>query len=121
MDSTNNDDDDIFEMADYYNADVNMDDDTDVADELVEVEVEFDYEAESQAESGMESEFGKELTIKTGDIVKEVKRMEGGWWEGFLNGRRGIFPNNFVKVRLIKKMTCFFIPSVVLVIRSYRH
>ena len=103
MDSTNNDDDDIFQMADYYNADVNMDEDTNVADELVEVEVEFDYEAES----GMESEFSNELTIKTGDIVKEVKRMEGGWWEGFLNGRRGIFPNNFVKVRLIKKMIAF--------------
>ena len=89
MDSTNNDDDAIFEMADYYNADINMDEDTNVADELVEVEVEFDYEAE----------LGDELTIKTGEIVKDVKRMEGGWWEGALNGRRGVFPDNFVKVR----------------------
>jgi|ERR1712080_105201 len=60
----------------------------DVADELVEVEVEFDYEAE----------LPDELSIKTGDIVKDVKRMEGGWWEGFINGRRGVFPDNFVKV-----------------------
>ena len=56
---------------------------------MVEVEVEFDYEAE----------LGDELTIKTGEIVKDVKRMEGGWWEGALNGRRGVFPDNFVKVR----------------------
>ena len=56
---------------------------------MVEVEVEFDYEAE----------LPDELSIKTGDIVKDVKRMEGGWWEGFINGRRGVFPDNFVKVR----------------------
>lgn len=55
----------------------------------MEVEVEFDYEAE----------LGDELTIKTGDIIKEVKRMDGGWWEGSLGGRRGVFPDNFVKVR----------------------
>ena len=64
----------------------------DAADELVEVEVEFDYEAE----------LGDELSIKTGDIVKDVKRMEGGWWEGILNGRRGVFPDNFVKVRRLR-------------------
>ena len=65
----------------------------DAADELVEVEVEFDYEAE----------LGDELSIKTGDIVKDVKRMEGGWWEGILNGRRGVFPDNFVKVRRLRQ------------------
>ena len=71
----------------------------DAADELVDVEVEFDYEAE----------LGDELSIKTGDIVKDVKRMEGGWWEGILNGRRGVFPDNFVKVRRLRqKMTCIF-------------
>ena len=73
---------------------------------MVEVEVEFDYEAE----------LGDELSIKTGDIVKDVKRMEGGWWEGILNGRRGVFPDNFVKVRRFErqKMTCiFFIRLVV--------
>ena len=57
---------------------------------MVEVEVEFDYEAE----------LSDELTIKAGEIIKEVKKMDGGWWEGTLNGRRGVFPDNFVKVRL---------------------
>ena len=64
---------------------------SEATDDLVEVEVEFDYEAE----------LGDELTIKTGEIIKDVKRMDGGWWEGNLNGRRGVFPDNFVKVRHI--------------------
>ena len=59
------------------------------SDNLVDVEVEFDYEAE----------LGDELSLKTGDIVENVKRMDGGWWEGTLNGKRGVFPDNFVKVR----------------------
>ena len=62
---------------------------SETADELVDVEVEFDYEAE----------LGDELSIKVGEIIKDVKRMDGGWWEGSLNGRRGVFPDNFVKVR----------------------
>lgn len=56
---------------------------------MVEVEVEFDYEAE----------LADELSIKVGDVIKEVKRMDGGWWEGTLSGKRGVFPDNFVKVR----------------------
>ena len=73
---------------------------------MVDVEVEFDYEAE----------LGDELSIKTGDIVKDVKRMEGGWWEGILNGRRGVFPDNFVKVRRFERQQNdlhFFIRLVV--------
>ena len=73
---------------------------------MVDVEVEFDYEAE----------LGDELSIKTGDIVKDVKRMEGGWWEGILNGRRGVFPDNFVKVRRFERQKNdlhFFIRLVV--------
>ena len=61
------------------------------SDNLVEVEVEFDYEAE----------LSDELSLKTGEIVENVKRMDGGWWEGTLNGKRGVFPDNFVKVRLV--------------------
>ncbi len=39
-----------------------------------------------------------ELSIRTGDVIREVRQMDGGWWEGTLNGRRGLFPDNFVKV-----------------------
>jgi len=52
--------------------------------------VEFDYEA-TQAD---------ELTLKKGDIIHNVKKMPGGWWEGTINGRVGVFPDNFVKVSL---------------------
>jgi len=58
------------------------------SDNLVEVEVEFDYEAE----------LSDELSLKTGEIIENVKRMDGGWWEGTLNGKRGVFPDNFVKI-----------------------
>ncbi len=56
----------------------------------VEVEVEFDYDAE----------LSDELTIRAGDLIREVRQMDGGWWEGSLKGRRGLFPDNFVKVGL---------------------
>ena len=55
---------------------------------MIAVEVEYDYEAELQ----------DELTIHTGDILTSVKQMSGGWWEGVLKGKKGLFPENFVKV-----------------------
>ncbi|XP_052242477.1 uncharacterized protein LOC127852563 [Dreissena polymorpha] len=58
-------------------------------DSLVEVEVEFPYTAEQP----------DELTIKVGDVIKNVVMEDGGWWEGELNGKKGMFPDNFVKVR----------------------
>ncbi|XP_011696133.1 PREDICTED: SH3 domain-containing kinase-binding protein 1-like [Wasmannia auropunctata] len=39
-----------------------------------------------------------ELTLKKGDIITEIKMMLGGWWEGTLRNKRGMFPDNFVKV-----------------------
>ncbi|KAJ8315331.1 hypothetical protein KUTeg_007481 [Tegillarca granosa] len=53
---------------------------------MVECLVEFDYDAEQE----------DELTIRVGDIIKNVKQEEGGWWEGELNGKKGLFPDNFV-------------------------
>ncbi|XP_076257673.1 CIN85 and CD2AP related isoform X1 [Rhynchophorus ferrugineus] len=55
---------------------------------MVEVEVEFDYSANEP----------DELTIKKGDIIKDVIKKPGGWWEGTLNDKKGVFPDNFVKV-----------------------
>lgn len=47
-----------------------------------------------------EGTMGDELTVKAGDVVKNVRvASEEGWLEGDLRGRRGIFPSNFVKVR----------------------
>ena len=50
--------------------------------------MEFKYEAEQQ----------DELSINVGDIIKNVVISDGGWWEGELNGKKGMFPDNFVKV-----------------------
>lgn len=42
-----------------------------------------------------------ELTLRLGDVIKNVRRIdEDGWMEGELNGKRGLFPDNFVKVIL---------------------
>jgi hypothetical protein len=55
----------------------------------MEVLVEYDYSAMN----------ADELTIKKGERIRNVVRKEEGWFEGELvgNGRRGVFPDNFVK------------------------
>ncbi|XP_057661114.1 SH3 domain-containing kinase-binding protein 1-like [Diorhabda carinulata] len=52
-----------------------------------EVIVEYDYIAKES----------DELTIKKGDIIKDVIKKTGGWWEGVLNNKKGMFPDNFVR------------------------
>uniref|UniRef100_A0A8D1E297 SH3 domain-containing protein n=1 Tax=Sus scrofa TaxID=9823 RepID=A0A8D1E297_PIG len=41
------------------------------------------------------------MTISVGEIITNIRKEDGGWWEGQINGRRGLFPDNFV--REIKK------------------
>lgn len=50
--------------------------------------MEFDYKAQHD----------DELTIAVGDIITHIRKEDGGWWEGQLKGRRGLFPDNFVRV-----------------------
>ncbi|CAG5135714.1 unnamed protein product, partial [Candidula unifasciata] len=50
--------------------------------------VEFEYTAEQE----------DELSLKVGDIVTNVKTSDGGWWEGELHGKKGLFPENFVQL-----------------------
>ena len=52
--------------------------------------VEYDYNAQNE----------DELSIKKGDKIKNALKKEEGWMEGELNGKKGLFPDNFVKVRL---------------------
>ncbi|XP_041716418.1 CD2-associated protein isoform X1 [Coregonus clupeaformis] len=55
---------------------------------MVEVVVEYEYEALHE----------DELTLRLGDVIRNVRRIEEeGWMEGDLNGKRGLFPDNFVK------------------------
>uniref|UniRef100_A0A8I3Q5C2 SH3 domain-containing kinase-binding protein 1 n=1 Tax=Canis lupus familiaris TaxID=9615 RepID=A0A8I3Q5C2_CANLF len=61
------------------------------APHTVEAIVEFDYQAQHD----------DELTISVGEIITNIRKEDGGWWEGQINGRRGLFPDNFV--REIKK------------------
>ncbi|NXL87027.1 CD2AP protein, partial [Alectura lathami] len=54
----------------------------------VEYIVEYDYDAVHD----------DELMIRAGEIIKNVKKLEEeGWLEGELNGKRGVFPDNFVR------------------------
>lgn len=54
----------------------------------MEAIVEFDYQAQHD----------DELTISVGEIITNIRKEDGGWWEGQINGRRGLFPDNFVRV-----------------------
>ena len=39
-----------------------------------------------------------ELTIKEGEIIENVIENDGGWWEGEISGKRGLFPDNYVEL-----------------------
>ena len=52
--------------------------------------MEYDYKAEQE----------DELNLKVGDVISNVQTAEGGWWEGELRGKKGMFPENFVKVQI---------------------
>lgn len=45
-----------------------------------------------------EADDDTELTIKVGDIIKNVVKYTGGWWTGTLNGKTGDFPSNYVEL-----------------------
>lgn len=50
-----------------------------------------------------------ELTLRPGDVIKNVRHIEeDGWMEGDLNGKRGLFPDNFVKVKPEHKLLSQF-------------
>lgn len=50
--------------------------------------VQFDYAAREP----------DELTLKKGDVITDIKPMPEGWMEGFKDGKKGMFPDNYVKV-----------------------
>ena len=69
--------------------------------------MEFDYKAQHD----------DELTITVGDIITNIKKDDGGRWEGqtfhtilqilaWLKGRRGLFPDNFVRVSTKWNCSC---------------
>lgn len=52
----------------------------------------FDYDGQAE----------DELTIRKGDVILDVKKLDGGWWQGRLKTLKGsiqgLFPDNFVMV-----------------------
>ncbi|VVC41159.1 Hypothetical protein CINCED_3A018153 [Cinara cedri] len=54
----------------------------------MEALVQFDYEAREP----------DELTLKKGDIITDVKPMPDGWMEGYKDGKKGMFPDNYVRI-----------------------
>ncbi|XP_060551713.1 guanylate-binding protein 1-like [Ruditapes philippinarum] len=45
------------------------------------------------------AEYEDELTLLEGETINIVdKCLDNGWWKGELNGRTGVFPNNFVEI-----------------------
>ncbi|XP_019122529.1 SH3 domain-containing kinase-binding protein 1 isoform X3 [Larimichthys crocea] len=46
-----------------------------------------------------------ELELKIGDVIEIIAEVEEGWWEGFLNGKTGMFPSNFTKEILAESVS----------------
>lgn len=51
----------------------------------------------AQAMFDFNAQEANELGFKTGDIIN-ITAQKGEWWEGELNGRRGLLPSNYVKL-----------------------
>ncbi|KCV73289.1 myosin I [Fonticula alba] len=39
-----------------------------------------------------------ELSLSVGDVVSITAKDDGGWWTGTCNGRKGLFPSNYVEM-----------------------
>ncbi|KAG8549741.1 hypothetical protein GDO81_019823 [Engystomops pustulosus] len=53
---------------------------------------------QAQAIMGLSAQLEEELDFREGDIIIITGVPEPGWFEGELNGRRGIFPEGFVEL-----------------------
>lgn len=69
---------------------------------MVEVIVEFDYQVQ----------YDDELMISVGEIIINIRKEDGGWWEGQINGRRGLFFDNFVREIKKEMKKDFFVNKV---------
>lgn len=38
-----------------------------------------------------------ELTFNENAVIYVLQKNENGWWDGILNGERGVFPSNYVE------------------------
>lgn len=56
-------------------------------DEVEKVTALYAFEAENDGE----------MTIKRGDVITVLRRIDSGWWYGRCNGVEGMFPANYVE------------------------
>ena len=40
-----------------------------------------------------------EVTFDPGDVIVRIEKVDDGWWAGEVNGKRGLFPANYVEIR----------------------
>lgn len=56
------------------------------------------YTVQAQVFSPYESSLEDELQLQVGDIIRDIHINDGSYWTGHLNGRRGHFPKDHVKL-----------------------
>ena len=39
-----------------------------------------------------------EVTFDPDDIIEDIEEVDDGWWMGTVNGKRGLFPANYVEL-----------------------
>lgn len=47
----------------------------------------FDFDGEEE----------DEISFKAGDTITEIEKIDSGWWVGVFDGRKGMFPSNYVE------------------------
>ena len=53
---------------------------------------------QARALMGLSAQLDEELDFREGDVITIIGIPEPGWFEGELEGRRGIFPEGFVEL-----------------------
>eukprot|EP00795_Rhopilema_esculentum_P005318 gene5318-487_t len=49
----------------------------------------YDYQATAE----------DEVTFDPGDVITDIEEVSDGWWLGDVNGKRGLFPANYVEIK----------------------
>ncbi|KAL5289623.1 hypothetical protein ACFFRR_009591 [Megaselia abdita] len=77
-----------------------------VSDEVVYREKHLSVNRRCKAIYSYDQNKEDELTLAVGDVVEVLGEAEEGWWQGQLNGKKGVFPSNFVTLIETNQKTC---------------
>ncbi|OCF40495.1 hypothetical protein I317_05665 [Kwoniella heveanensis CBS 569] len=50
-----------------------------------------------RARFGFQATDNSALSFAAGDLIQVFRKLESGWWDGMLDGKRGWFPSNYVE------------------------